>query len=362
MSDTEERTEKPSPHRLRKAREEGDAASSVTLTIAVGFASTLLLLWLLKDSIRERLSNLLTRSFDIETIVQPNISLWAIIAPMFWDALNIVLPFLAAVLVASTLCGVLQTRGMFSIKRVRIDPNRMNPGDTLKQRFSTMQLFELIKLVIKFALVATSLFFVVKGSIGDLVASMFSQNLWNGMTIVASNILLMAAIATIIYFVAGTVDYIHQYFEFIKRNRMTKSEVKQEIRDLYGDPHINSQRKEQRDALIMGAGPRRKAKPSVIVTNPTHFAVALFYEPGLVDLPIVVAKGRDQRALAMREQALDDGIPIAERPPLARRLHRTLAVGQTIGQEELEAVAEVFRWIRQAEKSSTTPHKEHTAD
>lgn len=352
MSDTEDRSEKPSPHRLRKAREEGDAATSATLTTAIGFGSTLILLWLLSDLIKERISLLLTRAFAPEVASQMDISLWKAVAPMMWDALIIVSPFLAASLVASTIGGLIQTRGLLSIKRVRIDPSRMNPSELLKQRFSTMQLFDFIKTMIKFILVAGALYLVVRGSIRDLVASMFNPSLWNGMALVGGNIFLMAVIATMIYLIMGIIDYCHQYFEFIKRNRMTKSEVKQEMRDLYGDPTINGYLRGQRESMTMGSKLPPNARPSVILTNPTHFAVALFYEPDIVELPIVIGKGRDGRALQMRAHALEQGIPVAERPPLTRRLYRTLTVGQVISQDELEAVAEVFRWLKQAEYSA----------
>ena len=355
MSDTEERSEKPSPHRLRKAREEGDAASSKTLTIAIGFGSTLIMLWLLGDLIRERLSRLLSHAFSSEVSSQMPISLWKTVTPMFWDSLIIVSPFLVTMLVTSTLSGLIQTRGMLSFKRLKIDPSQMNPGVQLKQRFSTMQLFELIKTIIKFILVTFALYWVAKDSIRDLIASMFNPALWNSMALVGDNLFLMAAIACLIYLVMGIIDFIHQYFEFIKRNRMTKSEVKQEQRDLYGDPIINSHLRGQRESMIMGSKTPSNAKPSVIVTNPTHFAVALYYEPGIVELPIVIGKGRDGEALRMRSLALEQGVPIAERPPLARRLYRSLAVGQAIGQDELETVAEVFRWLRQAEQSAQ-PH------
>ena len=217
-----------------------------------------------------------------------------------------------------------------------------------------MQLFELIKTMIKFVVVSASLYLVAKGSIHDLAASMLNPSLWNGMAVVGANIFLMAAIATLVYFTMGIIDYGHQYFEFIKRNQMTKSEVKQEMRDLYGDPTINSHRREQRQSMSMGSRPPPNARPSVIVTNPTHFAVALFYEPDIVELPIVIARGRDEQALQMRALALEKGVPVAERPPLARRLYRTLTVGQAISQDELESVAEVFRWIKQAEHSTQT--------
>ena len=239
---------------------------------------------------------------------------------------------------------------MLSVRRVRLDPSRMNPSEVLKQRFSTMQLFEFIKTLVKFAFIAATLFLLTRGSIRDLVASLFDPSLLNGMMLVAKTIALMAAGAVLIYLIMGIVDYGHQYFEFIKRNRMTKSEVKREQRDLYGDPMINAQLREQRESMSMGPAVPMGAEPSVIITNPTHFAVALFYEPDVVDLPIVLGKARDSQALKMRELALEQGIPVAERPPLARRLYRTLAIGQSISQEDIEAVAEVFRWLREAEK------------
>ena len=108
MSDTEERTEQPSPHRLRKAREEGDTATSTTLTIAIAFGSTLILLWLVGDLIKDRLSHLLSFAFASEITGKLDRSLWPTIAPMLWDALIIVGPFVGALIVASTIAGLIQ--------------------------------------------------------------------------------------------------------------------------------------------------------------------------------------------------------------------------------------------------------------
>jgi len=353
MSDSEQRSEAPSPHRLRKARADGDSAVSATLTMSIGFGSTLIALLLLGDMVKQRISNLLSHAFSSDVTTQLNVSLEKTITPMIWDALLIVSPFLAVLLVASTVAGLIQTRGMFSLQRIRINPGHMNPSDRLQQRFSTMQLFDFIKTLIKFFLIAGALYLVVTNSIKDLVAGMFDQSLWNGMAMVSGNIILMAAIATLIYLVMGIIDYGHQYFEFIKRNRMSRSEVNEEMRDLYGDPLINSHLRGQRESITMGSQTPPNAQPSVIVTNPTHFAVALFYEPDVVELPIVIGKGRGEQALKIRVRALEQGIPVAERPPLARHLYRTLTVGQPISEADLESVAEVFRWLKKAEHPTT---------
>lgn len=352
MSEAEERSESPSPNRLRLAREEGDAATSATLTIAATFSTTLILLWLLGDTVMARLTMLLSRPLSSEAINHKNTSIWQTVEPMMWDALVIISPFIIGLLVSSTVSGLIQTRGIFSLKRVRFDPSHMSPGSALEQRFSTMQMFEFLKTLIKFFLVSATLYVVARDSIRDLAAGMANPSLWNGMAVVATNIVLMAAIAAMVYLIMGVIDFGHQYFEFIKRNQMTKSEVKQEMRDLYGDPFINGHLREQRESMIMGAPSPTGARPSVIVMNPTHFAVALFYEPDVVELPIVIAKGQDTQALQMRTLALELGVPVAERPPLARRLYRTLAVGQAIGKDDLESVAEVFRWLKQTEHTT----------
>ena len=355
MSDSEDKTEEPSSRRLAKAREEGDVAISLTLTTAIGFGSTLVALWLLVDLIMERLSSLLSKAFSSAETIQTNSSLLGIVVPMLLDSLIIIAYLLATLLVASTLTGLLQTRGMLSMKRLSIDLSHMNPAEQISQLFSTMKLFELVKTVIKFVLIIGALYLITRSSISDLVSTMSSPNLWAGVLVVSKYIFLMAIVATLIYLVMGFVDYGHQYFEFIKRNRMSKFEVKQEARDIFGDPHINSYLREQRNSMIMGSQLPKDATPTLIVTNPTHFAVALFYEAGVVDLPIVVGKARNKKALQMRAHALEQGIPVAERPPLARRLYRTLAVGQAIRQDDLENVAEVFRWLKQAESSARKP-------
>lgn len=349
MSSSEERSEKPTANRLRKAREHGDVAFSRTLITAVSFGSSLIALVLLGDMIRDQLADLLIYALTANVLNDTDGSLIETIRPMARHAANVVLPFLLTLIIASLLCGLVQTRGLFSVKSLSFQLSRINPGQQLQQRFSTMQLFDFFITLIKFALICGVVYWVVLRSFDGLVSSLFDSSIWNSVASINQYLLLLIAGATFIFLIAGIVDYMHRHFQYIKRNQMTKSEVKQEQRDLYGDPTINAHLRQKREELSTGGTPKRKIRPSVIVTNPTHFAVALFFDPDVVEVPIVVGKARDRDALDLRAAALKEGIPVAERPPLARRLHRTLAVGQPIHEDEFESVAEVFRWLKSAD-------------
>lgn len=346
MADSEDKSERPTSYRLRRAREEGDAATSQVLTTFGSFGCGILVLWLMSGWIGERLSSLLGQALDPARALDPNLSLSELLAAPWLDFLAVTGPMLLALLVSSTAIGLIQTRALVAWKRVAVDPSRMNPATAIEQRFSTQQLVEVIKIILKIAMLGSVIVWNVKHSANGLVQTIAHGNvLIGGQTVVAA-IGLLAGSAVAIYFVVGIVDYMHQHFEFIKRNRMSKSELRREQKDLFGDPHLNAERKMLRRQMSSGRGPRPRPAPSVLVMNPTHYAVGLHFDADTDELPVVVVKARGAQALELRQAALAQGIPVAERPALARRLHRHLAVGQCIGEADLDAVAEIFRWLR----------------
>jgi type III secretion protein U len=144
----------------------------------------------------------------------------------------------------------------------------------------------------------------------------------------------------------SVADFGLQVFEYLKRQRMSKEEVKRERRDMDGDPHVRARRRQILRELASGQGGAPLAKASVVLTNPTHVAVALWYERGLTELPVVIAKALDSEALELRRSARGLRVPIVENRPLARQLYAEVGLNETIEEAHFEAVAEVLRWVR----------------
>jgi len=346
MSSSEEKTEEATAHKLSEARKRGEVAVSHDLTGSITFAAVFLLLWLSSDFAEKHLRNMMGIALDVISTPGSANSLGLGIADMLVSALWVVGPALLTGMVVSLATGLLQTKGAFSTDPLQISFDRLNPVETIKQLFSTRQLGVFVLLLLKVGVMSGLLIWTFLSFIGPMISSV-EQSSGNigGMGFSALRTLFGGA--ALVFVALSLIDYLQQYFEYLKRNRMSKTERKQESKNQDGDPHMKSdQRRFRRELTTERPVKSGMSKAQVLVTNPTHFAVALYYEPGMVELPVVVAKGEDATALAMRAEATTRAIPIMENPALARALHRSVGLGEYIGDEHLAAVAEVFRWIK----------------
>lgn len=346
MSSSEEKTEKATAHKLKEARKRGEVAVSKDLTAGVTFAAVFLLLWLGSDFSAHHLRNMMSTALDVIATAGSAKSLVQGISEMLISALWVVAPALLAGMVSSVVVGLLQTKGGFSVDPLKISFDRLNPVETIKQLFSTKQLGVFVLLLLKVGLLGGVLVWTFGSFIGPMISNI-EQNSGNAGSLGFSALGALFGGSALVFVALGLVDYLLQYFEHIKRNRMSKTERKQESKEQDGDPQLKAELRSFQRELTTDQEKPGMAKAQVLVTNPTHFAVALYYEPGMVELPVVVAKGEDATALAMRAEASKRAIPIMENPALARALHRSVGLGEYIGDEHLDAVAEVFRWIKQ---------------
>lgn len=349
----EEKTEQASAHKLREARKRGEVASSTELTGAVGFAAVLLTLWMGWDAMALRVRDVLGTALDLAGSRNSSLELGAAVSRMLVDMLWITVPLLAAGSVAAMLAAALQTRGVMSAEPLSLKFERMDPAGAMTRLFSSRSAIDLLKIVLKIALLVGLIALALRLYLGPLVMSVHS-GIEGARAVAVSALLALFAAAAGVFLLLGLLDYAHQFYEFMKQNRMSKTERKRERKDQEGDPHQKSEIRARRRELL-AAPPVRQGVggATVLVTNPTHFAVALYYEAGLVELPVVVAKGHDESALQMRSQARRHAVPIMENPPLARSLFRTVELGEYIGDDHVEAVAEVFRWVGSLRSDAT---------
>jgi len=267
---------------------------------------------------------------------------------MLHDALWVVTPLLAIGLGGAVLMGALQTRGVFSVTPITPKFERINPGQGLKNLFSTRQLFELVKMLVKTALLMALLIASIANSLDTLIKMVYAPAA-DLLRVSGSIILILMAWAAAIYALGAAVDYGHQYHEFMKQQKMSIDEVRRELRDTEGDAHIKARRRSTARELALSKMIGRVSSSSVVVANPSHVSVALYYEQGETDLPRVVAKGVDATALKIRAEAERGKVPVLEDPPLARRLFRDVALDQYINEDLIDAIAAVFRWARQVD-------------
>ncbi len=348
---SEEKTEQPTLRKLRQARKRGEVVFSKDLTGAVTFAAVVAMLWFCSDFAEAQLRQVLGATLGQIAHPGPPESFAAAVEQVVVAGLWLALPPLLLAAVTGLLIGLLQTRGNFSAEPLQIKFDKLDIGATLKQLFSTRQLGVLVQLVVKLGLLLALLVAIIRAFLGPMVEGVYAEAAQSGVVGAAGLRLLFAAAAGVLI-ALGVIDFLQQHFEYIKRNRMSKSERKRENKDQNGDPQLKQQLKTLRRELVEAPVKLGASSASVIVTNPTHYAVGLYYAPGVVALPIVVAKGHDASARAIRADAAKHRIPVLENPPLARALHAGVELGGMIGDEHLEAVAEVFRWLARRQSSS----------
>lgn len=343
-----EKTEPPSPRRLEKAREEGQVPQSRELTAFLVMAAGAGGLWALSGWFVRRGEDVMRMGlrFDRQDAFDPN-AVGMTLLTLGSEAVGTLAPFFIATLVAGLLAPILLTGGwVFSPQALSLKPERIDPLQGMKRMFSWQSIAEMVKGVLKTLLLGGIVFWVILNERDNLFA-LLGQPIESALPSFG-RMLLYAFIG----FVAGLavialIDVPFQLWRYYVGLRMTKEELKQELKELEGDPYLKARIKSQQRELARRRMMSEVPKADVVVTNPTHFAVALKYDNTKMGAPMVVAKGMNLVAQKIRELAVENKVPVLELPPLARALHRHVEVGAAIPATLYTAVAEVMAYIYQ---------------
>lgn len=340
-SDPEDKTEEPSQRRLQQALERGDVAKSIeinnlfvlaagTLAVMIGGGSA-------SRDLALGLRGFLEHAGDVRITGMTLVTVWrhALLAA----GAALVLP-LVFIMLAGIGGNLVQHKPVLSTEQLMPKFSRLSPLAGFQRIFGKQALVNLVKGLAKLAVVGFMVWQVLRGEanrLDGLVRTDASAILPQAQAVLLK---LFGAVLAIYAFVA-LGDFVYQRFAWHKRQRMTREELKQEFKETEGSPEIKGRiarlRRERAKRRMMQAVP----KASVIITNPTHYAVALQYDPGMA-APVCVAKGVDELALRIREVAGKHNVPIIENPPLARALHKTVEIDDEVPEEHYRAVAEVI--------------------
>lgn len=341
-----EKTEEPTDRRIEQAREKGQVPHSRELGTFLVLIVAGAAFWMMGGWFMQRSMAIVKKGFTVEAeIMREPALMLPRLAEISGDALFAFSPLLGLLLLAAVLPPFFLNAWVFSPQAVAPDFNRLNPLSGFGRMFSWSSLMELGKAVLKAGLlggVAVALIWAERDEIFGLLSEPLDAGLVHAGNLVSFSFLIMAA--TLLLVVAADVPFqLWQYFDKLK---MTKDEVKQEMKEIMGDPHVKGRIR----SLQMQAARKRMmaAVPTanVVVTNPTHFAVALAYQTGMA-APKVVAKGAGAIALKIREVANENAVPIMEAPPLARALYKHAELDSEIPSALYSAVAEVLAYIYQ---------------
>ncbi len=343
--DDSQKTEQPTQRRLEEARKHGDIVKSQEITTFVGLAGGVLVIALLGQYTAAGFARGM-RSFleQPDRMAVDGQGLTALAGHVVFSFGLLLLPIFG-VLMALGLAGhVLQARPGFSAEKIKPDLAKLSLLKGFKRMFGLDGWTNLAKGLVKIAIVGCAVWFIIWPERGRLEAVLtLSPNEIAGVMVHMLIRVMIAALAVLA--VLAAADYFLQYFQFMQRNRMSKQEIKEEFRQTEGDPAIKAKikqiRTERSRRRMMAAVPQA----TVVITNPTHYAVALKYESGKTAAPVCVAKGMDALALRIREVAREHEVPVIENPPLARALYATVEIDETIPAEHYKAVAQVIGYV-----------------
>ncbi|AIR85980.1 MULTISPECIES: flagellar biosynthesis protein FlhB [Erwiniaceae] len=343
----EDKTESPTAHRLEKAREEGQIPRSRELTSVLMLLAGLLILWLGGELMAEQLASMLATGFRFDhAMVTDDKMIIAHISNLIGQAVMALLPLMAGLVIVAIAAPMLLGGINISGKSIKLDFNKLNPLSGLKRMVSSQTWAELLKAILKAVLVGLVGGWYIWSHWQEmlrLISESPVNALHHGLTMIAiSCALIMLGLVPMVGF-----DVFWQLYSHFKKLKMSRQEIRDEHKQNEGDPHVKGR---IRQAMRAAARRRMMAdvpKADVIVTNPTHYSVALQYQEGKMSAPKVIAKGAGDIALKIRELAKEHRIPILEAPPLARALYRHTEIGQFIPGALYGAVAEVLAWVWQ---------------
>ncbi|MFZ5648351.1 MAG: flagellar biosynthesis protein FlhB [Bacillota bacterium] len=341
----QEKTEQPTPRKLQEARKKGQVAKSKDLSAAVVLMAAVGVFFVMAQGAVASLERHLTWYFsNIFSFGFPDKHLPWILLESLIEISLIFAPVFLITIVFAVLGNVMQSGIFLSPEAVMFKLERINPLEGLKRIFSVNSLVELVKSVIKVSIVGVVSYLVAVKYIPVLLM-VYYKNPVQELLEIADVIIVVAAAGGGSYLVLALADYYYQRFDFLKRMRMTKQEIKDEYKQTEGDPQIKGWIRKRQREIVLNRIRQEVPKATVVVTNPIHYAVALKYEEGVTGAPVVVAKGAGDIALRLKDIAAKNSVPVIENPPLARSLFKQVDIGREIPVELYQSVAEVLAMV-----------------
>ncbi|ABR30710.1 flagellar biosynthesis protein FlhB [Thermosipho melanesiensis] len=340
-----DKTEKATPRRRQKAREEGQVPISRELTSGFTFLAAVLGFAFLGRGIILGLESAVAFFAELPSYDTININDLGIYAFNAFKGLIIDLViFVGIIMVTGIAVGSLQTKFLFTFKSLKLDFSKINPINGLKRMFSLRSLFELLKSILKLVIVGYVGYLVIKSNWNKMLLAI-DKSVKDGSLLIWDITFELLIKCGIALFIVSIADYFFSRYEYEKNIRMTKQEVKEEFKEVEGNPEIKRKQREIMMQYSMHRMMQEVPEATVVITNPTHFAVAIKYEVDEMEVPIVVAKGMDNLAEKIKKVARENNVPILRNPKLARELYFNVDVGDEIPEKFYRAVAEVLAYV-----------------
>jgi type III secretion protein U len=372
-NDGGDKTEKPTPKRLRDARQKGDVAKSKDFGTAISMIAWLVLALGATGLIGNRIAALMRDTVTRAASGAGSGEFMPALGTLGGEAAWLTLLAAGFTLVPAAVVGLagefLQVGVLVTTEKLKPTFDKMNPIEGFKKMFSLDSMFELGKTLLKAALILTVGAMVLVGA-QDRYAEILNAASWRplgGMgPIVAAEAFDMTRSLTVqliagtmaVFLIVGLADRMWTHHRFIKKMMMSRRDIKQEHKDNEGDPHLKGQRRQMHEEWANQHAVGAAGTANVLLTNPTHLAIALDYDPDTCPVPVIAAKGEGPLAAAMRRRAEEEGVPIVRNVPLARTIFATAGVNELVPPDHFDAIAEVILWARKARAGQAALERE----
>ncbi len=344
--DSGSKTEKATPKKRRDQRSQGNVLQSKDVATVVTLFGSFYILKILFPGIYRVMRNFMIRFIGFAgTLTDTGDGTVYNLSMMFMGtAARLVIPLLLICMVLGILGTGVQTKFLFTTKVFQFKFDRLNPIAGIKRLFSLNNLVELLKSILKVVILISVVYSMLKKDMVNAMRTM-DMNLLDSAAFMLKMIMDLVIRICMVFVVIAGLDYMYQWWNYERKLKMTKQEVKEEYKQTEGDPKIKSkirsiQQQRARERMMQAV-----PKADVVIRNPTHFAVALKYEEGSYNAPVVVAKGQDELALRIVRVAEENKVTVVENRPLARALYASTDLNQEILQEHYAAVAEVLVYV-----------------
>jgi type III secretion protein U len=339
-----EKTEQPTQKRQDEARSQGQVVRSADVVTTLSTIAVLATVMWLVPGMASDVESFARGCFNAAG-GRDEKALQVILSAATGLFLKLVLPVALASIVAVVLANVGQTGFVFASKAIEPSISKLNPFEGVKKIFALKNLMEFVKAVLKVSIIAILIYVVVKESL-DPVSKLPHMGINATLHIASQMFVHLVVLLVFAYAIIASADYFLQRKVVMQELMMTKDEVKREGKEMEGDPHVKGERRRIAQEIVFSDTAGAVKKSTVMVTNPTHYAVALYYERGVTEIPILLAKGSGFLALRMIELAREESIPIVQNIPLAQDLHARVDVDTVVPDDLLETVADILRWVQ----------------
>ncbi|MBE5882267.1 MAG: flagellar biosynthesis protein FlhB [Lachnospiraceae bacterium] len=346
-----EKTEEPTAKKLKDARDEGQVAKSReianALTLIGLFVLMKVVLGFLGDRFLGTFSDGYNRIPEFIKLHNGQFRTGDMIAYLQTIMLEIILmtaPFLAVGFILSFLADLLQVKWHVTTKPLKPKFNKLDPVAGFKRIFSSRSLMELLKSILKIGLITYVVYTTLRDQL-EVIYLLFNMTLWQGIAVAGDIAISLGLKISIVYIVIALLDMIYERHKFHEDQKMTKQEVKDEYKNAEGDPAVKSKQRQRMQESSRRRMMQNIPKADVVITNPTHFAVAIQYDLEIAPAPIVLAKGEDHLAAKIKEVAREHKVEIVENKPLARMLYYNVEIGEQVPPELYQTVAEVLAMV-----------------